>query len=183
MKTLLYIAITLFAFSSCKKKEVVTVDFDYYQASNSGKVTFNNKSKNAKDFLWKFGDDSISTEKDPVHKFALNGTYQVTLAVSKTKSITKDVVVTNEYSGRCVFYTEVSSYGTIKVKMFQNQVVGKVTQAVPVSTIPICGASGCLTMILPPGTYNYDAYCIGSSKTFTGQFTVTKDGCIPVKLV
>ena len=36
------------------------------------------------DYLWDFGDDSISTEKNPVHIYAGDGTYEVRLVVKNT---------------------------------------------------------------------------------------------------
>ncbi|MGC1631016.1 MAG: PKD domain-containing protein [Gelidibacter sp.] len=59
------------------------------------KVTFKNESTNAKTYVWDFGDQKISTEKDPVHEYSEGGTYAVKLTVtgdsgenSTTKSIT-----------------------------------------------------------------------------------------------
>lgn len=47
-------------------------------------VIFNNNSSNGNAFLWNFGDNTTSTDVNPVHFYALPGTYTVTLVVSDT---------------------------------------------------------------------------------------------------
>lgn len=43
------------------------------------------------------------------------------------------------------------------------------------STAPSCGASGCATFDLNPGTYSFSASC--SSKTWSGNITIIAGGC------
>jgi len=45
-------------------------------------VTFTNTSTNALTYEWDFGDQSTSTEVDPIHDYAYDGTYQVSLVAS-----------------------------------------------------------------------------------------------------
>jgi PKD repeat protein len=45
-------------------------------------VTFQNTSTNASTYAWKFGDGSTSTDKDPVHTYANNGTFTVELVAT-----------------------------------------------------------------------------------------------------
>lgn len=47
--------------------------------SNALVTTFTNTSANATSYLWDFGDNTSSTEKDPVHTYAAEGTYTVKL--------------------------------------------------------------------------------------------------------
>lgn len=54
-----------------------TPAFDYTVDGNT--VTFTNLSTNATDYFWDFGDGNTSFETDPVHTFATDGFYQVTL--------------------------------------------------------------------------------------------------------
>lgn len=49
-----------------------------YQA-NGPVVAFTNTSQGGVNYMWNFGDDSTSTETNPVHTYALPGTYTVTL--------------------------------------------------------------------------------------------------------
>ncbi len=58
----------------------VNVDFDYLSlsASCSDSVFFNNMSSGATNYIWNFGDETISTQISPLHSYPA-GTYQVTL--------------------------------------------------------------------------------------------------------
>jgi hypothetical protein len=63
-----------------------------------------------------------------------------------------------------------------------NVVINGVTKQISsyyTSSIPACGASGCATFDLPPGTYSYSASCSGWSTT--GTVTVTAGGCMRVQ--
>ena len=46
------------------------------------KVTFTDASKDAVSYAWNFGDSKTSTDKNPVHTFAAQGTYEVELTVT-----------------------------------------------------------------------------------------------------
>lgn len=90
------LAIILALFSACKEDlpEVgsiadltpPTANFTYAQLtpSNYLEVTFSNTSTSSTDYLWDFGDGSSSTALEPVHVYAAEGTYKVTLT-SKDK--------------------------------------------------------------------------------------------------
>lgn len=49
-------------------------------ATNRLKVNFSNQSQNADRFIWKFGDDTESTDPSPSHTYAKTGKYTITLA-------------------------------------------------------------------------------------------------------
>jgi PKD repeat protein len=58
---------------------------------DSFKATFTNNSLNAYTFDWSFGDNTAnSTDENPVHTYAANGTYKVVLTASNGISSTKD---------------------------------------------------------------------------------------------
>ena len=58
---------------------------------DSYKATFTNKSLNAYTFDWNFGDNTAnSTDENPVHTYATNGTYKVILTASNGISTKKD---------------------------------------------------------------------------------------------
>jgi PKD repeat protein len=58
-------------------------------------VTFTNTSTNATSYLWDFGDSQTSTEENPVHTYANDGTYTVTLtATNECGSVTTTQEVT-----------------------------------------------------------------------------------------
>lgn len=62
-------------------------------------VNFTNTSANASSYSWDFGDGMISTEEDPSHTYAAEGTFTVTLTAmddsGKTDAISKEVVVSS----------------------------------------------------------------------------------------
>jgi subtilisin family serine protease len=51
-------------------------------------ISFANKSMDATSFLWNFGDETTSTDKDVVHTFARAGTYNVTLTSMSAEGCT-----------------------------------------------------------------------------------------------
>jgi PKD repeat protein len=61
-------------------------------------VTFTNTSLNAESYTWDFGDGSTSTEESPVHTYAEEGTYSVTLTATgpgQSATVTKEVTVSS----------------------------------------------------------------------------------------
>ena len=57
--------------------DVPTADFTFDQIGTT--VIFTNTSDGATSYLWDFGDGNTSTEEDPVHVYATEGFYDVTL--------------------------------------------------------------------------------------------------------
>jgi PKD repeat protein len=55
---------------------VATFDF---QINDNSLVNFTNNTQNATSFLWNFGDGNTSIEANPIHNFAQQGSYEVTL--------------------------------------------------------------------------------------------------------
>ena len=56
-------------------------------------VVFNNTTTNATNFIWNFGDGGMSTDQFPVHTYATEGTYTVTLFASVGSCADSDSVV------------------------------------------------------------------------------------------
>lgn len=75
-------------------------DFSFAQLSSSNflEVTFSNVSTSATDYIWDFGDGTTSTELEPVHEFAAEGTYSIQLTamdkLEATSTVQKDIVLT-----------------------------------------------------------------------------------------
>lgn len=69
----------------CKK---VTVDFSYSPAEPKAgeKVTFTNNSSAGEKWDWNFGDNTVSTLKNPTKTYKKPGTYLVTLRVDSAKN-------------------------------------------------------------------------------------------------
>jgi PKD repeat protein len=83
-------------FTSCEKDAVPTAIFS--TSIDGMEVTFTNSSKDASSFAWDFGDGDNSTEMNPVHTYAENGDYQVSLTANgdggtnvMTQTVTIDV--------------------------------------------------------------------------------------------
>ena len=92
------LALVLMTASSCKKAcNPVTAAFDYNFGGlgliKSGiEVTFENKSENAKSYLWDFGDGATSTDENPTHVYSNYNSKTVKLTSSNGKSTATAVV-------------------------------------------------------------------------------------------
>lgn len=66
---------------------------DFQFASVGRTTTFTNLSANSNTYEWNFGDGSaLSTEKDPVHDYAANGTYSVNL-IARNGGLSADTTI------------------------------------------------------------------------------------------
>lgn len=83
-KLALITALTLFVYS-CGDDDAVTPRAAFTYEVEGLTVTFTNKSKDATSYLWDFGDNTTSTEKDPVHTYSQGGDYTVTLTATHGK--------------------------------------------------------------------------------------------------
>ncbi|WP_163468075.1 PKD domain-containing protein, partial [Klebsiella michiganensis] len=53
-------------------------------------IAFTNQSVGTNNsYLWRFGDGTTSTQNNPLHQYALAGTYTITLIVTDTVSCNK----------------------------------------------------------------------------------------------
>jgi PKD repeat protein len=52
-------------------------NFSY--AIDGNTVTFTNSTSNATSYVWEFGDGAVSSQEDPVHTYAMDGNYEVSL--------------------------------------------------------------------------------------------------------
>lgn len=61
----------------------VEADFDLQPKTGCAplSVQFTNKSRNARSFLWDFGDGTTSKQRDPVHQYNKGGTFRIVLKV------------------------------------------------------------------------------------------------------
>lgn len=63
-----------------------TAKYTYVRENLPGKISFINTSENADTFLWNFGDNTTSSEKNPVKTFSQTGDYTVTLTATYSKT-------------------------------------------------------------------------------------------------
>jgi PKD repeat protein len=62
--------------------------FDYNKEDN--KVSFENKEEHMAEYYWDFGDNTNSTEENPVHYYKKNGTYTVLFRITTDGSCGED---------------------------------------------------------------------------------------------
>ncbi|XOV66958.1 MAG: PKD domain-containing protein [Fluviicola sp.] len=84
--------------------EPLVADFSFVQ--NGYDVQFTDASVWANDYLWDFGDGNTSTDANPLHTYASNGTYNMTLTVTN-ECETADTTIT---VGIAVGIDELSKY-------------------------------------------------------------------------
>ena len=65
-----------------------TANFSYVKDGTN--VTFTNSSSNATSYSWDFGDGASSVETNPVHSYAMDGDYSVTLTATDDAGQTND---------------------------------------------------------------------------------------------
>lgn len=83
--------------------ETATAGFDF--SANSGTVSFTNSSEGVDTYLWDFGDETTSTEVDPVHVYSEDGSYTVTLTATSdcgSDEVQQEVVVTTSIDSETV---------------------------------------------------------------------------------
>jgi len=77
-----------------------TADVSFGSNVSSLTATFNNTSTNAISYFWDFGDGNTSTDENPTHEYAANGTYVVSLtAANACGSVTTTETIEVQYSG------------------------------------------------------------------------------------
>lgn len=82
---------------------VIVVESDFNISQNGLEVSFTDASRGAISWLWDFGDGNTSTLQNPVHTYATNGNYNVTLSLNnitcdKTQSISVINSLTDDFS-------------------------------------------------------------------------------------
>ena len=77
-----------------------TPNVAFGSSTSSLTATFNNMSTNAISYSWNFGDGTNSTDTNPTHEYAANGTYIVTLTASNAcGSVTTTETIEVMFSG------------------------------------------------------------------------------------
>jgi PKD repeat protein len=89
-----FVALAFIAFA-CEEAVIPTASFTYEAEDLT--VTFTNTSKDATSYIWDFGDETTSTEANPVHTYAAEGNYTVKLTAKngdESKTITEEISLT-----------------------------------------------------------------------------------------
>ena len=184
-KTSLIILISVLVFSCIKPLAVdFTTDKTQYTAGET--VYFTNKTKNAKSYKWTFPDGSTSTKKDATYRIpddAVYGTLPIKMEAqgiykkTSTKSVTYNIFVYPIY-GKVVFWKDVScGCGLIDITI-DNEEYNILASNTSIS--PGCGNPNATEFELTVGTHSY--YATDGSRSWNGNFTITKNGCLDIKL-
>jgi len=88
-------------------------------------------------------------------------------------------VALTQSTGSVTFWTANSTYGNITVVLGAGLGTGVVNSVL--SSPPQCGATGCATFNLSPGTYSYTAAATNGTTWGPTAFTVTADGCVTLQ--
>lgn len=89
-----FVALAFIAYA-CEETVIPKASFTY--EAEDLKVTFTNTSKDATSYIWDFGDETTSTEANPVHTYVAEGNYTVTLTAKngdESKTITEEISLT-----------------------------------------------------------------------------------------
>src|SRR6187551_2342375 len=95
MKAYYLFLLIVFAILGCNKEDSITppiANFDFTSSNNflePSEITFANKSTDAKEYSWDFGDNSTSTGINPKHTYINGGTYKAVLIASNGSLISK----------------------------------------------------------------------------------------------
>lgn len=141
---------------------------------------------NGKSYKWTFPDGSISTSKDATYRIpetAAYGAQPVKLEArglhpnSPPKSVTYNIIVYPVF-GKVVFWKDVTcGCGWIDVTIDNDQ-FNQVLNNTSVS--PGCGNFNACEFELTVGSHSY--YATDGSRSWNGNFTITKNGCVDIKL-
>lgn len=117
-KLLILSIFSVILLTNCDTAPTADFDFDIPQKTSPVDVTFTNKSANADRYYWDFGDGTISTEENPVHRFNFWGTYNVKLVAYKgQQQVEMQKSFTLEKPERRIVAIE-TEFGTMKAELF-----------------------------------------------------------------
>jgi len=99
----------------------------FTQQQTGSTITFTNQSMRANSWFWTFGDNTTSTQQNPAHTYAGNGTYEVTLnaangcmtAVEKTTVTTGSTAVVGLDKDRSMVVASCDHYITVSNPQLQ----------------------------------------------------------------
>ncbi len=94
-------------------------DFSY-AIDGGGLASFTNLSTAADSYLWDFGDESSSTDANPVHQYAVDGNYTVKLTATSACG-------SHEFSTQVVVTTGINSCGIRELSIYPNPALNMVS--------------------------------------------------------
>lgn len=158
-------------------------------------ISIKNQTMHGYSFKWEilnsntYSREEFSSE-DLTFIPATNGSYEISLTAyskNKTKSdYLKRFIVVDGGQGQTVFYTNsYNSCGYLYITITPGNIQGTIDPYYYYTLPPQCSSLGNFTTTLDAGNYSYTA-SYGSTnncKSWSGDFTVTKDDCLPILLL
>jgi len=109
---------------------IFNADFGFQQYNDS--ISFTNLSSNYESVLWDFGDGITSTDENPTHTYALNGSYTVTLTAITNAACIQD---TQAVSITVNINTAIDELKAPKQLLFVTDALGRKTN--PTNNVPL----------------------------------------------
>lgn len=180
-----FVFIILTSLFSCIKP--ISTDFimDKTEYSGGDIVTLKNTSKGASSYKWTFPDGTTSLGKNAVYRISDNAVYGVQyikleaygIGRQLSKTETKALFVYPAF-GKVVFWKKAScNCGYIDVTIDDDQYIGF---GANYTSSPGCDDPYACVFNLTVGTHYYSA--TNGSRSWNGNFTITKDGCLDIEL-
>lgn len=111
--------LAILTLASCAKP-IAMFSYQEEDGRAPSKITFENESEKAEEYLWDFGDGNTSTEANPEHKYYLSGKYSITLQAKKgkkTSTMTKDITL--DAPQDCTLEME-TTMGNMTIQLYDN---------------------------------------------------------------
>lgn len=143
---------------------------DFESDVSGDDVHFSNTSVNATSVEWNFGDGSTSSETDPVHTYATEGTYTVTLYAWKdgcVDSTTKQVTFQSTVS--------LDEWAAANIRLYPNPVGQQLTVEIPeaITAFQIVATTG---TIVDSGSLQHPQQEIRTGSLSAGVYTLLLSG-------
>lgn len=152
MKKLLLLSLLFISIFSCSKEDIAPpkipakAEFTYHD-QGEGMIAFINGSTNSNLQEWDFGDFQKSSNKNPIHTYSKNGTYQVKLTAmgeGGNDVVVKNVVV-NNLKGSLLVYKKFSN-GNSNINVWvDGTFIGIINGGYYFTSAPSCGNGSSVT--------------------------------------
>lgn len=183
-------AFLLISLSGCIKQPVACIDVSTTECYTDEVVSFTDCSTDAVSWEWSFSDGGYFTTQDVDYTFTSSGSKTVQLKVyskkdKKVDATTVTIQVTQATGQVSFWQSGTPLYDDTEVTiqlLFSPWITKNITSYYP-NGISDCVTSGCANFTLDVGTYWYSAENWSPPLTSWSDYvTVTKDGCLIVKL-
>ena len=174
--------------SSCQKKPKASFSTDKESYAQGELISCKDKSTDAYSIFWTVKGPEEYRGKNPDFSFypATAGNYEITQSCySKNNKLsdksTKSITVKGPPpapNGSVIFYT---TYHNSAINVFKDNVLmGTITQMY--TSTPACGASNCVTLSFPPGSYQFVAGFVTYPVTKTYYVNILSNQCYRVNV-